>query len=240
MNQIAPQLFSLAKNLKLLYQKIDSIDVCVLIFIFLLILLIKEYVNFVGNRVIDLEKKVNEIEKQDSTSFFSFFGSKPKNVPIEVCSYRFVLKNFHFQFIPSNYYLNPGLLISKIEEINKKKETIPKKQFEKEVQVEQKKPIQQQQQSQSLQIQQSEQNQQIELEGNENVIENKLEKEEEKEEIKNKQEDEEEEGELKMNEMDEDTNNMNQEINENEEIPQIVQQGVENEGEETEEESDED
>jgi hypothetical protein len=44
----------------------------------------KEYVNFVGGKVLDLEKKVTEIEKQDQTTIFSFFGAKKPNTPISV------------------------------------------------------------------------------------------------------------------------------------------------------------
>jgi hypothetical protein len=71
-------LFLLAKNLKLLYQKIDAIEV------FFFIFKKKEYVNFVGGKVLDLEKKVTEIEKQDQTTIFSFFGAKKPNTPISV------------------------------------------------------------------------------------------------------------------------------------------------------------
>jgi hypothetical protein len=47
----------------------------------------KEYVNFVGGKVMDLEKKVTEIEKQDQTTIFSFFGAKKPTAPISVCEF---------------------------------------------------------------------------------------------------------------------------------------------------------
>eukprot|EP01080_Neovahlkampfia_damariscottae_P004232 gene4232-7569_t len=178
LNELTPQLLILSKNLKLLYQKIDAID---------------EYVNFVGNRVIDLEKKVTEIEKQDSTSIFSFFGSKPKNKPIE--------------FIPSKYYLNPGILISKIEEINKKKEFVPKKESITKVEESTQQTI--------IQPNESPINKQIIQKLDENMNQKDENKEEEKDIFVEEKE------------------------SIGDEVPQIVQ-GVENEGEETEEESDED
>jgi hypothetical protein len=77
---------------------------------------LQEYVEFVSNKVEDLDKKVSEIEKQETTTIGNLFGSllgkskqnKPKGEPIA--------------FVSTDYYMDPVIVKDGVKTHEKKHE----------------------------------------------------------------------------------------------------------------------